>query len=180
MDNKIEITFNSGRLVLSFTIFLFFFALGLLFLIKADSLATIWIFNSIVIQAAGILSVMCSVFFMFLFFKIAFRKVAIVLDSEGIIDTSNALSAAGRIKWEQVIAISNMGNAVHVFIKEPESFIEEKETFLNRWSLKRNYSSYGTPVVIPLFALNSYVDTLERQLRERWELYKQTNPDNLR
>lgn len=34
---------------------------------------------------------------------------------------------------------------------------------------------FGSPVIIPMVALSAYVDTLEKQLVERWNQYKETN-----
>ncbi|WP_437919040.1 STM3941 family protein [Sphingobacterium sp. LRF_L2] len=175
MDKKIVITFNRTRKGFILFVFLFFTFLGLLFILKADSLTTIWIIKSaLLLQIIGIVTFLVSSCFILLFLRLSFQKVALIIDEKGITDNSSVGGEAGRIQWEQVVDICNAGTAVLVFIKDPEDFIAKKSGWWNKLSLKMNYRSYGTPIAIPMFALNSYVDTLERQLKEEWESYKQS------
>lgn len=169
------VTFNRTRKGFVLFVFLFFTFLGLLFIFKADSLTTIWIIkSSLLIQIIGIITFLVSICFMFIFLKLSFKEVALIIDEKGIVDNSSFGGEAGRIKWEQVVDIRNADTSVLVFIEDPEGFIATKSGLWNKLSLKMNYRSYGTPIVIPMFALNAYINTLERQLKEQWEYYKQS------
>ncbi|MCY1551600.1 hypothetical protein D9M68_879420 [compost metagenome] len=115
---------------------------------------------------------------MLLFLKVATRKIALIVDKEGIVDYSSFVGA-GRIAWSQISKIktheSNSASYVLVFVNESDSIIKNGRNWFERWHLRAQNRSFHTPVAIPLIALNIYIDDLEFLLLERLELYKKSN-----
>ncbi|GEM64155.1 hypothetical protein SF1_21370 [Sphingobacterium faecium NBRC 15299] len=103
------------------------------------------------------------------------RKTALILDSEGIIDTSSPIRNTRRIRWQNIVDIQKLelsgSTFILVFVDNPQQYINE-ENKLSKWINKNNYKFYRTPISISLVSLNTYVDTLEKQLKENWKKYK--------
>lgn len=131
-----------------------------------------------------VIGMVTSVYFGFVFFlslSIYTRKIALIITNEGIIDYSSFIRN-GLIPWEHIKEISQTYEGSVFMIKiglfDPDFIIEKEHNFIKRFLLKKQNRKFGSPVIIPMVALNSYVDTLERQLKERWELYRQTQQHN--
>lgn len=171
---EIVITFNKKRKCALLAIFFSFIFLGLFMLVYADILVNYWIIsNPWIIRIVGLTCVLCFGLMLSLSFKVLFfRKIALIINDEGIDDHSSAGGEAGEVKWTEVTDIVSTGTAILIFLKDPESFIFDKKKYINKRSLKMNLNTYGTPVVIQMFVLNSYIDTLEKQIKERWEYSK--------
>lgn len=171
---EIVVTFNKKRKCALFAIFISFIFLGLFLLIYADVLVQYWVIsNPWTIRFVGLMCLSCfGMMFLLSFRVLFFRKIALVINDHGFVDNSSAGGEAGEVKWSDVTDIINVGNAILIYLRDPDSFIHEKKGFINKRSLMMNLNNYGTPIVIQLFALNSYVDTLEKEMRDRWEYYK--------
>ncbi|PTX14076.1 STM3941 family protein [Sphingobacterium faecium] len=176
MKNEIRITFNSKRKIGIIIIFLLFSLLGLFFIFQSNILITIWIIkNKLFIQFLGLITFLLSTIFLALFVNMYSRKTALILDSEGIIDTSSPIRNTRRIRWQNIVDIQKLelsgSTFILVFVDNPQQYINE-ENKLSKWINKNNYKFYRTPISISLVSLNTYVDTLEKQLKENWKKYK--------
>lgn len=176
MKNEIRITFNSKRKIGIIIIFLLFSLLGLFFILQSNILITIWIIkNKLFIQFLGLITFLLSTIFLALFVNMYSRKTALILDSEGIIDTSSPIRNTRRIRWQNIVDIQKLelsgSTFILVFVDNPQQYINE-ENKLSKWINKNNYKFYRTPISISLVSLNTYVDTLEKQLKENWKKYK--------
>lgn len=178
---EIVVTFNKKRKYALLAIFFSFIFLGLFMLIYADVLVQYWVIsNPWIIRFVGLLCFLCfGMMFLLSFRVLFFRKIALIINDQGFNDNTSAGGEAGEVKWNEVTDIVNAGNAILIFLRDPDSFIHKKKGFINKRSLKMNLNNYGTPIVIQLFALNSYIDTLERQLKERWGHFKLDNHDKV-
>lgn len=180
MNKEVVITFNTGRKVLLFSIGLVFFALGLFFSLKADVLVPFWIIkNPWVVRIAGLASIVYFGIALVLYSRILFRKTALIINEDGIVDSSSAGGEAGFVSWSEISGIeqyeSNGATVIKVFLVKPESFLERVNSRVIKYSLRKNYRTYRTPFVIPMVALNSYVDTLEKVLKSYFEEYNRRN-----
>lgn len=176
MKNEIRITFNSKRKIGIIIIFLLFSLLGLFFIFQSNILITIWIIkNKLFIQFLGLITFLLSTIFLALFVNMYSRKTALILDSEGIIDTSSPIRNTRRIRWQNIVDIQKLeligSTFILVFVDNPQQYINE-ENKLSKWINKNNYKFYRTPISISVVSLNTYVDTLEKQLKENWKKYK--------
>lgn len=105
----------------------------------------------------------------------AARKVALIIDKEGIVDRSSFVGV-GRILWSQISGIktheSNSASYVLVFVNETADIIKNSRNWFERWHLRVQNRGFRTPVAIPMIALNIYIDDLESLLLNRLEDYK--------
>lgn len=151
-----------------------FIIIGMWLLLNAEYLSTKWIIhNYLVIEITGGLTIFIFGSMLVLSFKLMIRKTALIIEKEGFTDLSSVGGEAGFIKWDEVRDIQqieiNGTTVIKVLLIDPISFINRRRSFFSRLSLKRNYSTYRTPVIIPMFSLNIYVDDLEKILRDYWE-----------
>jgi len=152
-----------------------FIVLGALLCFKPET----WTFrNEFFIRIVGAVTLLYFGFIFLLSFKIFFRKIALVITDNGIFDNSNSLSM-GFIPWSQVMDICQIQEGSVFMIKislVDSNFILNKErNFIKKYFLKKQDNKFGSPVIIPMIAINSYVDILERQLKEKFHYSKQNN-----
>lgn len=130
-----------------------------------------------VIRAIGAISLLYFGLIFLLSIKIYYRSVALVITKLEIIDSSTVLSM-GSIPWINVADICQIHEGGIAMIKisliNPDLIIDKEKNFIKKLLLKRQNKRLGSPIIIPMIALNSYVDTLERQLKEGWEKSKRT------
>lgn len=155
---------------------LIFVALGAFLFFKPDISTSNLFHNEFFIRIVGAITLLYFGFIFLLSLKLFFRKVALVIADKGIFDNSNSLSA-GFIPWNQVVDICQIQEGAVFMIKislVDSNFIINKEgNFMKKYLLKKQDNKFGSPVIIPMVALNSYVDTLEKQLKEKWEYFEQ-------
>ena len=114
-----------------------------------------------------------------LYSRILFRKTALIINEDGIVDSSSAGGEVGFVSWSEISGIEqyelNGATVIKVFLVNPETFLERINSRVIKYSLRKNYRTYRTPFVIPMVALNSYVDTLEEVLKRYFEEYNSRN-----
>lgn len=155
-----------------------FIAMGAWMYFKSALLTSYLVRNETFIQIVGIISIF---YFglMFLFsLKVYFRKVALVISDKGIYDSSNSLSV-GFIPWNEVLDIRQIQEGavfmIMISLIDSNFIINNEKNFVKRFLLKKQDKRLGSPIIIPMVALNSYVDTLERQLKEKWTIFKHSH-----
>lgn len=176
MKNDIEITFNTKRKIFMIFLKVCFISIGIFFLIKANDFEPFWVIRSAwVLRLAGFIAIAYFGTLFILYLKVAARKVALIIDKEGIVDRSSFVGV-GRILWSQISGIktheSNSASYVLVFVNEPAEIIKNSRNWFERWHLRVQNRSFRTPVAIPMIALNIYIDDLESLLLNRLEDYK--------
>lgn len=172
----IVIFFSRKRKLFLVTGQIIFVLLGALLFLKPE--IVIVIRDEIFIRMAGAISL--SYFgIMFLFsLKVYFRKVALMIAERGVFDNSNYLST-GFIPWSNIIDINQIQDGsvfmIKISLTDSNLVIDKERNFIKKYLLKKQDKRFGSPVIIPMIGLNSYVDTLERQLKERWEYFKKSH-----
>lgn len=159
---------------------LIFITLGGYLFLYPELMTSVLIRNEIVIRAIGAISLLYFGLIFLLSLKIYFRRVALVITKLELIDSSNSLSI-GSIPWSNVDDICQIQEGEVTMIKisliNSDIIIDREKNLIKKLLLKRQNKRLGSPIIIPMIALNSYVDTLERQLKERWEMSKRTTSD---
>ncbi|TJY59684.1 hypothetical protein FAZ19_23650 [Sphingobacterium alkalisoli] len=171
----ITVFFNTKRKWILAIGQLIFIAIGGYLFFYPELLSSVLVRNETIIRTIGAFSLIYFSFIFLLSIKIYFRKVALIVSRKGLIDSSNSLSV-GFIPWSSVVDICQIHEGsvamVKIDITNSELIIDREKNFIKRLLLRRQNKKLGSPIVIPMIALNTYVDTLERQLTEKWEQYK--------
>lgn len=176
----VTIFFNTKRKWFLAVIQLIFITLGGYLFLYPELMTSIYFSNEIVIRVIGAISFLFFGLIFLLSFKMFFRSVALVITKLELIDSSNSVSI-GSIPWSNVNDICQIYEGGVAMIKislvNPDLVIDKEKNFIKKLLLKRQNKRLGSPVIIPMIALNSYVDTLERQLKERWQEFNRTTQD---
>lgn len=134
--------------------------------------------NETIIRGIGAISLLYFGFIFLFSLKMYIKRVALIITQTDLIDNSNSLSV-GSIPWSNVADICQIQVEAVAMIKisliNADLIIDREDNYIKKLLLKRQNKRLGSPIIIPMVALNSYVDTLERQLKEQWEMYKQTS-----
>lgn len=178
----VTIYFNTKRKwFLAIGQFIFTTLGGYLFLYP-ELMTSVLIRNEILIRFIGAISLLYFGLIFLLSLKIYLRRVALVITKLELIDMSNSLSV-GSIPWSYVDDICQIHEGQVTMIKisliDTDFIIDREKNFIKKLLLKRQNKRLGSPIIIPMIALNSYVDTLERQLKEQWEKSKRKEHDQV-
>jgi len=161
---EITIPLSKKKIALSFSASITFVILSLL-LIQITSTIYRYLFL-ISIIFFGTLAI-------FLFIKFFDRKPGLVINHEGIIDNSSALSA-GLIRWDDVVDIDvlNLSGQKMVMIKlrNPNQILS-RQSILKRIVMKLNENFFGSPVFITPNILNCNFEELYDTLKKQSSLY---------
>lgn len=176
MKSQVIITFNTKRKVLLVFLKLCFISAGIFFLFEATDFKPFWgVRSAWILWVAGFIAIGYFGTLLILYLKVAARKVALIIDKEGIVDRSSFIGV-GRILWSQISEIktheSNSASYVLIFVNEPSDIIKNAGNWFERWHLNAQKRSFRTPIAIPLIALNIYIDELESLLSERLAFYR--------
>jgi hypothetical protein len=128
-----------------------FVVLGVWFVDKPENFTSPFHQNTILIILIGMLSVVffgaCAIYGVI---KIFDKKYGLIINKDGIIDNTNALSI-GLINWADILSIETknvMSNRfLLLFIKNPENYLNRAKG-LKRKLLYANMKMYGTPLSI--------------------------------
>ncbi len=175
MDNEIIIPLSKGKIVLLIIGSLAFVtACAWLFNIKAggEYEAVFWkgfaIIGGIFFSITGIFGIK----------KIFDFEPGLVINSEGIIDNSSAVSI-GLIKWGDIVGFKVMQisstKLLLILVKNPEKYIEMEENKIKRKLMSMNNSRYGSPISISSNALKINFKELEKMIQDNFEKYSR-NP----
>ncbi len=96
-------------------------------------------------------------------------KAALIINSKGIIDNSTATSI-GFIPWKDITGFQpvkvSTNNFLVVYVKNPTTYIDNSNNILTKQSLKYNYNSFNSPIVIGEVALPIKLTEVEKMLLE--------------
>lgn len=162
--DSISIPLSKGKLAL-FTIGSFTLVAGCVGMLLARHSPGIGLFYSIV----AVLGILWFGFFgLFGIRKLFDGQPGLLIDSEGIVDNSNAIPA-GRIPWTEIkgfcILEGTARKSVTIMVASPEKYIEVKGLF-RRWQRSENLKMTGSPINISANALQTNVQDLLHLLTE--------------
>lgn len=182
MSDTVTINFSIKRKLLLLFLNLGFILLGLFLLIKANELKPFSMVSSVwIVRIAGATGILYFGILLISYFKIIFRKDALVIDKDGIVENSS-FNGVGRIYWSQISEIKRLdAGPVHyilIFVKEPDALIRENGNWFERWHLRNNLKRYRTPIVISMIWLHIYIDELESLLRNYLKEYRNNTTKN--
>ena len=127
--------------------------------VKGAALATVSFF--------GLCGIFCCI-------KIFDKKPGLVIDKEGVVDNSSAVSV-GRIRWEEVTGLRVSRTARRRFITidvvHPEIYTS-RGGLMQRLLNAANARMFGSPINITPNVLAANADEVLRLLTKAWERYK--------
>jgi hypothetical protein len=99
----------------------------------------------------------------------------LVVDSAGIVDNASGI-AAGRIAWEDIVAVKSMQivnqKMLMIEVVNPDEYINRQTNPLSRQLAEANSKLYGTPVFIPANTLRCNFAKLTAIMQHHFEKYK--------
>ena len=178
----IVINFNKKRKWILACINVIFIISGLWMVLNPGKFTFHLLPFDIFIRIVGLISLLFFGFgFLISIRSLYFRKVALIIKNVGIMDNSNYLGL-GFLAWHQIRGIYQINEGAVYMIKiellDANYFIEKEASFIKKILLKKQHRKFGSPVIIPMIALSAYVDTLEKQLIDRWDNYKQNSHES--
>lgn len=101
--------------------------------------------------------------------KLFDKRSGLIIDQDGITDNSNA-SSIGLIKWTDITGIRTeqvMSTKFFLIdVKNPEDYIENSNSSIQKKLLRANMNKYGTPLSVISSTLDYDFDRLERLIRD--------------
>jgi len=151
---------------------------GVLFVARPEDFTSPFHQNIALIRLVGMLSVVffgaCAIYGMI---KIFDKKYGLIIDTEGIIDNTNA-SSIGLINWSDILSIEPQNvmstRFLLIFIKNPENYLNRAKG-LKRKLLYANMKMYGTPLSIISNSIKFNFDDLEDLIKANLNEYQKTN-----
>jgi hypothetical protein len=176
--NKIEIPLSKTKILLTIGGSILFVVLGLYFITTMADQQTR--FNPTLVKGVGIASI--------LFFgatgiygikKMFDNNVGLTVDSNGIIDNTNA-SSIGLVKWENITEIRTeqvmLTKFLLIFTNDPDGILEKVSGF-KRKLMAGNMKMYGTPLSITSTTLKYNFDDLEKLLKHKLNEQRERMPN---
>lgn len=115
---------------------------------------------------------LCAYFFLRI---LSSSKPGLVIDDNGLLDRSGALSA-GHISWHDIENISVMETQqqklIMLEVKNPRHYINRQENRLKRKAMEMNEKMYGTPLSITASGLKISFDDLLDLLSQKFSAAK--------
>ena len=147
-----EIALSKRKIVLMLIGSVLFVFIGLWFIIKPPEMENSFFGNKILVLITGVAAVlffgMAAVMFLR---KMQDRMPGLIVDSEGLIDNSSAVSA-GRIAWKDINGLSvieiQRQKLIMIEVSNPEEYIDRQTSGFKKRIMKMNMSAYGTPISI--------------------------------
>ena len=107
--------------------------------------------------------------------KLFDKKIALIIDSNGITDNSNA-SSIGLIEWNDISGIRTIQVMSTKFllidIANPEKYIEKAKNRIQARLMKANMNIYETPLSITSNTLNYNFGELEKLIKTEYKKNK--------
>lgn len=141
--------------------------------------------NSIFIKLVSLFGlILCVAGFIALFVKSLKNNIGIVLNDEGIIDNSNAISI-GLIRWDDIINIRTTKfmrySYIVIEVRDNDYYIKKIKNKFKLRLMKSNIKMYGTPITINSSILKCDFDNLQNIIIQRfnyWKKYGSLQPEN--
>lgn len=173
--DRIEIPISKKKIRLTLLGALLFVLIGVFFTLTPETFISPLMKNPHVIRIAGILSVL---FFGSVSFygvkKLSDKHVGLVIDSNGIVDNTNATSV-GFISWTDITAIETKQEAstkfLLIYTSNPENYIGRARG-IKRKFMEASNKMYGTPLSIISNTLKCKFEDLEKLINSRFRQFE--------
>ena len=170
---RIEIPLSKRNIVLYIIVCIAFVVGGLLLVVNPANFVTNLFSNPGTILMVGFGTIaLFGVMSVFLIKKILDKKVGLVIDDQGINDNSSATSV-GMIDWTDVSSIKTIDlgivKSVAIETNKPQKYIDRGTSKLVKYTLQKNYETYGSPVIVASAALNIKHESLIQLLQEGYK-----------
>ncbi|TRX65907.1 STM3941 family protein [Carboxylicivirga sp. M1479] len=170
-NEQIEIALSKMKLGILLLGCIVFVALGIGYIVKAQTIDIPILGNPILLYSLGSISIIVFGFALITILqKFLDRKAGLVINNEGIIDNSSGVSL-GLVLWSDIeeIKVKKVMNQsfLMLMVKNPQDYIDRAENSFKRKSLKANYKKYGSPIGISTNSLKSSHNNLHGLLTEK-------------
>ncbi|MGN7812805.1 STM3941 family protein [Flavobacterium sp. 22076] len=157
--------------------------LGVFMIMSPEKFISFLFRNEKLILIAGIVSfVFFGIAFAFILKKNLTSQIGIVIDENGIIDNSSAVSL-GFIDWKDVKAIrkNNVLSTQFLLIdvNNPNEYLNRAKNRIILSLLKSNLNVYGTPISISSTALKCDFDELQKIINDSYKSYLEKKEENI-
>ena len=182
MNNRIEIYLSKKKIILILIASIGFVVLGIWFVYDPQKFVSDYniryrMFNNP--ELIRIIGIIATVFFgigvVYGIKKLFDKKVALIIDSNGITDNSNA-SSIGLIEWNDISGIRTIQVMSTKFllieIANPEKYIEKAKNRIQARLMKANMNMYETPLSITSNTLNYNFGELEKLIKTEYKKNK--------
>lgn len=168
---KSEIAVSKKKMIKGLIASIFFVLLGLWIVIFQPATDNAVFNNPILKYGASLASVLFFGFAIFYYSKkLASNKPGLIIDDDGIIDNSSAVSA-GRIPWTDIINITTAKvfrqEFLVLIVANPNEYIGRQTKILKRKGMQYNFRKYGSPLVISANGLTCNTKELKILLTEK-------------
>lgn len=181
---KIEVPHSKKQLIK----FLIFSVLALVigvWMIVAKPHTSNPVFDNIIVKNfAAYGAVLMGIFGLYFFSKKLFDKNAgLIIDEEGIIDNSSAVSV-GKILWKDIMeitersiqaSITSKQKFITIILKNPEEYISRQTNVIKRKSIAMNVKYTGSPVNISTNGLTMPFEELKNLLIKKLHEFEKEN-----
>jgi hypothetical protein len=173
---KIEIPTSRTKLILMFIVSILFAVGGIILAKNPEEFISYRYRNPEIIRIVGIFAVcfFCLVG-IYIVPKLFDKKPGLILDENGIIDNSSAVSV-GLILWKDIISIRTekvqSTKFLIIEVDNPEKYVSGSSKFKN-FLLKANMKMYGTPLSISSNGLKYNFNNLEELIKMEFEKHKE-------
>jgi hypothetical protein len=128
--------------------------------------------EGIVVAGAGLASILCfGLGGVYALFKLFDPRPALIIDAEGIIDNSSAVSV-GRVRWDEITGVGTCQDKGQRFLVigviDPEKYVK-RTSWLLRPLVSLNVGLTGSPITIPSTALALDFNDVKRVLVQAFE-----------
>lgn len=159
MNDEIIIPTSKKKMILTIIGSFVFVAAGFFIYLTKSNLKFIGIIAILFFGLIGITAI----------WRLIKPKAALIINSKGIIDNSTATSI-GFIPWKDITGFQPVkvatNNFLVVYVKNPTTYIDNSNNILTKQSLKYNYNSFNSPIVIGEVALPIKLTEVEKMLLE--------------
>jgi len=182
LNNRIEIPLSKKKIILILIASIGFVVFGIWFIYDPQNFVSDYniryrMFNNP--ELIRIIGIITTVFFgigvVYGIKKLFDKKVALIIDSNGITDNSNA-SSIGLIEWNDISGIRTIKVMSTKFllidISNPEKYIEKAKNRIQARLMKANMNMYETPLSITSNTLNYNFGELEKLIKTEYKKNK--------
>lgn len=158
---SIEIPFSKPKILMMFGGCAFIAAVLVVLLIQDD----IGLIRAFLVAPMALLTGFVA---WFSFCKWVEKQPALVIDDEGIIDNSNALSV-GRIEWGQIqkFTVNWKFRSLAVELKDPQYFIQSQKNPLKKLVMQLNWKYDSSPIHINDQLLSMKIEAVLQEIKSR-------------
>ncbi|MCG2792873.1 MAG: hypothetical protein L6262_04915 [Weeksellaceae bacterium] len=174
--NQIEIKSSKKKILLLILCLLVFIILEIPLIINPEKYVSTLFRNASFIRISSIIGFVICVFALIAFISVVFtRKMSLIINNEGIIDTSSYVSK-GMIPWNDIISIKIIDVMSTKFllinVKNPKKYVDNETSKIKKSLLQSTLKKYGTPITISSTTLQYDFDKLEKLILDSFENYK--------